>query len=111
MIEHAPKKSLVFMIQVLLEGWGMTHYTEMTDQCLDEELTLNLKSILADESSHHGSGLILFDERDLNREEREYILTSLKSFLQMVQVGPAGTMSRVLEQSHAIRQKTCSSIS
>lgn len=95
MIETAPKNALVFMIQILLEGWGLDHYSTMAQTCLDETLKEDLKSILDDEVVHHGSGVILFKEDHLSKEERECIHQSLISFLQMVQVGPLGVFMRL----------------
>ncbi|ATH07981.1 hypothetical protein BIY24_08460 [Halobacteriovorax marinus] len=96
MIETAPKKSLVFMIQVLLEGWGMDHYNTMAKSCLNESLKEDLSSILADEASHHGSGLILFNESELSREDLEYVRVSLETFFSMVQCGPLSVYSRLI---------------
>ena len=95
MIEKAPKKSLVFMIQILLEGWGLDHYSLMANQCKTDSLKADLKSILDDEVVHHGSGVILFEEEGLSKLEREVIMNSLISFFQMVQVGPVGIMTRL----------------
>ena len=95
MIETAPRKSLVFMIQVLLEGWGLDHYSTMAKECQHDQLTKDLESILADEVLHHGSGVILFDESTLTKLEREYIQKSLVSFFEMVQVGPLSLMTRL----------------
>lgn len=94
-IEVAPKKSLVFMIQVLLEGWGLDHYSTMAKECKNSNLKTDLQSILEDEVVHHGSGVILFDENNLTKEEREFIIQSLISFFQMVQVGPIGILAQL----------------
>ncbi len=95
MIEKAPKKSLVFMIQILLEGWGLDHYSAMADKCQTQSLKEDLKSILDDEVVHHGSGVVLFEESGLTKIEREVIMSSLISFFQMVQVGPLGVITRL----------------
>ncbi len=95
MIETAPKKSLVFMIQVLLEGWGLEHYSSMAKDCKNNELKSDLTSIVRDEVVHHGSGVILFKENGLSKLERDYITKSLISFFQMVQVGPIGLVTRL----------------
>ncbi len=102
MIETAPKKSLVFMIQVLLEGWGMDHYNSMAKSCLNSSLKEDLSSILADEASHHGSGLILFNEESLSLEDRDYIKLSLESFFSMVQCGPLSVFNRVTESVNGL---------
>ena len=98
MIEEAPRKSLVFMIQVLLEGWGLDHYSTMAKECQTQCLTNDLESILEDEVLHHGSGVILFDEKELTKVERDYIQKSLLSFFEMVQVGPLSILTRL--ESH-----------
>jgi rubrerythrin len=95
MIEKAPKRSLVFMIQILLEGWGLDHYSTMANECQTQELKTDLKSILDDEVVHHGSGVILFEENELTKDERKIVMSSLASFFQMVQVGPISIMTRL----------------
>ncbi len=105
MIEKAPKKSLVFMIQILLEGWGLDHYSSMANLCTTDTLKSDLKSILDDEVVHHGSGVILFEEEGLNKIEREVIMNSLVSFFQMVQVGPVGIMTRLESMTGGLNQR------
>ena len=87
-IKTAPKNVLVFLIQVILEGWGIEHYSELARTCQASDLKAALKKIVQDEAGHHGSGLVLFKEEALNASEAELANSLFKSFLSMVQIGP-----------------------
>lgn len=101
-IETQNKNTLVFLIQVLLEGWGLTHYGEMAESCDDLELKLNLESILIDEVGHHGSGVKIFDELALCIDDRKAISDSVQVFFEMVQVGPINLASRLTERTKTL---------
>lgn len=93
MITHGNRAPLLFMIQVVLEGWGIDHYSLMMKSCLSPELKTGLQGILNDEAAHHGSGLSLFDESELSPTDFDYIIETMMQFLTMVRVGPVGVMS------------------
>lgn len=93
MISTAERRPLIFMIQVVLEGWGIQHYAMMSKTCQEPALKACLQQILADEAAHHGSGLSLFEETALSTPERQQILEFMSRFLQMVAIGPATVMS------------------
>jgi rubrerythrin len=88
LIKNAPKEVLVFMIQVVLEGWGLEHYTELAKTCNDPSLQKTLKKIVQDEAGHHGAGMILFKESQLSAQQTQMITQALRVFLNMVRVGP-----------------------
>ncbi len=87
-IKTAPKNVLVFLIQVILEGWGIEHYSELAKTCKASDLKAALKKIVQDEAGHHGSGLVLFKEEALSEDELRLANTLFQSFLSMVQIGP-----------------------
>lgn len=91
-IATAARRPLIFVIQVVLEGWGIEHYAAMGKACRDDALKAVLREILSDEAAHHGSGLALFNEADLSRAERDYILEVMQVFLGMVRIGPVGVL-------------------
>jgi len=93
--EEGDRDSLVFIIQVVLEGWGLTHYRSLAQGCQSEVFTEVLKSILRDEARHHGSGVILCRDRGLPDSSREYVNQILTTFLYMVQRGPQSVLSAV----------------
>lgn len=95
LIEEGDRESLVFIIQVVLEGWGLTHYRSLAHGCQSEEFTEVLKGILRDEARHHGSGVILCRDRGLPDSSRDYVNQILSTFLYMVQLGPQSVLSAV----------------
>lgn len=93
LIEHGDKPTLTFLIQVVLEGWGLTHYRNLADRCTHPVLAGVLRGILEDEARHHGSGKVLFEERGLPASSTEYVGEVLARFLQMVRMGPQGVLA------------------
>ena len=87
-IRSAERRPLIFIIQVILEGWGLDHYGLMKKTCQNPDLQNYLQRILQDEAAHHGSGLSLFQEQDLTPSEFDYIQEMLVQFLNMVRIGP-----------------------
>ncbi len=94
-IEEAPKEVLVFIIQVLLEGWGIKHYQSMKDTCNHSDLKNSLQFIINDEVAHHGSGVLLFKEDNLSDSSRDMICSIITDFLNMVRVGPVSILNTI----------------
>ena len=94
-LEQAPE-SLVFLIQVFLEGWGLHRYGELQRACQHEGMRAVLGQILRDEARHHGSGVLLAQERKLlatmATDQRAALVETLHAFLSMVRVGPQGVL-------------------
>jgi len=95
LIEDGDRDSLVFTIQIVLEGWGLSHYRRMATSCRSKPLEEALHRIVRDEARHHGSGVVLFDEERLSPASRAYIEETLLRFLGMVRVGPQGLATAV----------------
>lgn len=91
-IRSAERRPLIFIIQVILEGWGLDHYGLMKKTCQSKDLQTYLQRILQDEAAHHGSGLSLFNEADLTTAEFDYIQQMLVHFLNMVRIGPVSVL-------------------
>ncbi len=89
-------ESLVFLIQVFLEGWGIQRYTELMRNCRNPRLREQLGMILQDEARHHGSGVVLNREgkllENLSPGARIDLLDTLQKFLGMVRCGPLATL-------------------
>lgn len=92
LIDRGEKPTLLFTIQVILEGWGLTHYRKLADNCQNDALQSMLKMILRDEASHHGSGLILADDQAWTAATRAEVTETLTHFLNMVRCGPLGVL-------------------
>jgi rubrerythrin len=86
-IENASRECSIFVIQVVLEGWGLTHYGDLARACRSEGLRQTLHAIVKDEARHHGSGVAMASGRRSARAKEE-ILEVLSRFLPMVQAGP-----------------------
>lgn len=87
--------TLVYLVQVILEGWGISHYHSLMSDCLDDDLRRVFETILKDEARHHGSGLVLFSERQSSAPQVGTITSNLARFFRLVQVGPQAVVSAI----------------
>jgi hypothetical protein len=92
-IECGDRAALQFVIQVVLEGWGLAHYRALRDACTHPVLHDRFDAILHDEAAHHGSGRVLFAESKVGDATLDRIEQALASMLEMVRVGPVGVLS------------------
>jgi len=97
-IEDGSKAPLTCLIQVLLEGWGINHYLSIAQDCQNGGLKTYLQKILKDESLHHGSGLMLWNQLSLNSREEHFTIEMLARLFEMVQTGPQMIVTNI-EQS------------
>lgn len=103
-IEAGERDTLVFVIQVVLEGWGITHYGDIARACKSDGLRRALLEIVKDEARHHGSGLQLFASRPCAPRAKDEIVEVLVRFLAMVQAGPQGVLSAIARVSGDLTQ-------
>ncbi len=80
LIEGADRSTLQLIVQVVLEGWGLSHYRALRDGCTHAPLREVLASILADEAAHHASGVILLDGRALEGDAEAQIYAAMARF-------------------------------
>lgn len=90
LVEEGDRASLQLIVQVVLEGWGLDHYRGLRDACDSHPLRVALSVILADEATHHGSGVAFAREGAMSAAARDYATDVMVRFLAMVQVGPVG---------------------
>jgi rubrerythrin len=93
LIESAPPHLLVFLVQIILEGWGLDHYRRMSNECSDFELKGIFADILKDEALHHRSGQVLFDSTLWSKSDFELVRKSLQWYTEMVRVGPLAAVA------------------
>jgi hypothetical protein len=96
-IEGGGKSSLTYLIQVVLEGWGLAHYQSMAHGCKNASLSQALHNILKDEALHHGSGVALLDRQSIPKTDKEFITEMLFRLLHMVQIGPQAVASAICQ--------------
>lgn len=97
LVEGQDKAVLLFVIQVVLEGWGLSHYRSLAKDCRNSALGSLFTSFLQAESRHHGTGLLLFEQTVVSSASRSAIGEVLMLFLQMVQVGPQGVVEAIAQ--------------
>lgn len=97
MIETGDKACLTYVIQVLLEGFGLTHYKHLTAHCLEPTLVTTLNSILKDEAQHYRSGVALYDPKRLTEAQRAWVERAIAKFINYINHGPIRTLNSVLE--------------
>lgn len=106
LIETAPKNVLTFIIQVVLEGWGIEHYNNLAKTCNSDDLKKSLNKIVQDEASHHGSGLLLFKEADLSKEELQMAVSAFETFLNMIKIGPFSVFQAVYQANNNLKNES-----
>ena len=82
------KLVLTYILQVILEGWGIHHYHELAQDCRTEELKLVFERILRDEARHHGSGVVIFNATEVPVAALNRVSDILLQFFRLVQCGP-----------------------
>ncbi|MBD2093853.1 ferritin-like domain-containing protein [Trichocoleus sp. FACHB-591] len=97
LLETGDKAILLFIIQVVLEGWGLSHYRSLAKGCCYLELGQLFEQFLQAEARHHGSGLMLFNQTSLAEPSQSAIVEALTLFLQMVQVGPQRVLAAIAQ--------------
>lgn len=88
LLETADRPVLLFVIQVVLEGWGLSHYRHLSKACRHRGLAELFHSFLEAEARHHGTGVMLFNRATLSSTSCAAIVDTLASFLEIVRVGP-----------------------
>jgi hypothetical protein len=97
LIEEYPPRLLVYLVQVILEGWGLDHYNRLAKSCSHPDLAAIFASILKDEALHHRSGVVLFDACQLSSRDLSMIEDALQQYTMMVRVGPQSALAIVNE--------------
>lgn len=91
LIEEGDRSTLIFVIQVVLEGWGLSWYRELATHTRDPGLADAFEAVLRDEARHHGAGLALCP----GAPPGEAAVEVLSAFLGMVRAGPVALAGHV----------------
>ncbi|CAN1209532.1 Ferritin-like domain-containing protein [Tumidithrix helvetica PCC 7403] len=94
-VNGADKAVLLFVVQVVLEGWGIGHYRQLAKTCGDRRLSDLFSSFLHAEARHHSTGFTLFDRMARSTASHAAIADVLATFLRMVQVGPQSVVGAI----------------
>lgn len=96
--ECGDRSVLLFVIQIVLEGWGLSHYRSLAKHAQIPVLSALLLGLLQEESRHHAAGVTLFQATSATPTAQATMTEILVRFLQMVQVGPQAVV-RAIEQT------------
>ena len=94
-LQNEDKPVLTCIVQVVLEGWGISHYHALMRNCLDGDLRATFEKIIKDEARHHASGVILFNEQQPTANQQTAIIDTLRRLLLMVQIGPQAVVAQI----------------
>ena len=87
-VHNGSFSALIFIAQVLLEGWGLSHYMSLLKNSQCPQLSHLLRLILNDEAVHHGSGIVMSQKHPLEGESLDMVKDILVRFFSMVAAGP-----------------------
>jgi hypothetical protein len=93
--ESSDKTVLLFVLQVVLEGWGLSHYRRLAKECRHPELAEIFSGFLEAESRHHSTGNALFKQISVASSSQATIIDILAQFLFMVQMGPQNVLAGI----------------
>lgn len=96
-IDTGRRPTLAFLVQIVLEGWGVVHYRRLTRAAVDPALRATLASIVKDEALHHGGGLAALGRDGLAPADRRAAEAVLVPLLSMVRAGPQRVVARLDE--------------
>lgn len=92
-VAQSTPQPLAYLMQVVLEGFGIVHYDSLAANCNDPALATTLRHMAEDEALHHAAGLAAFRAERLGRAEREFLLDASYAFLQMIRSGPQAVVA------------------
>lgn len=96
-VEGTDKTVLLFVLQVVLEGWGLSHYRRLAKGCREQNLAEIFSSFLDAEARHHATGSLLFEKILISKLSQELMIELLAKFLMMVQVGPQNVLTAIAQ--------------
>lgn len=95
LIEEASPSVLVYLVQVLLEGWGLDHYNRLAAGCQYPPLAQIFTAILKDEALHHKSGGILLKPAEWQARDWRQVREALRLYTKLVQIGPLSVIAEI----------------
>jgi tRNA isopentenyl-2-thiomethyl-A-37 hydroxylase MiaE len=93
-VETGDRATLVLLVQVVLEGWGLDHYRRLAQHCQNPALAPVFRGVLVDEARHHGSGVHLASRCRFDAAS-EPVVAALRSLCALVGVGPWSVITAI----------------
>jgi hypothetical protein len=91
--EAGNPQPLAYLLQVVLEGFGIGHYGTLSAHCRDAGLAATFANMQQDEALHHAGGLAAFRPDRLTASDRRFLEDATYAFLQMIRCGPQSVVA------------------
>lgn len=88
LVHNGTRQPLAFLLQVVLEGYGIGHYAGLAGRCADAALAQTLRAMAQDEAVHHAAGLAAFCVGELTSQERRYLADGALALVDWMRSGP-----------------------
>ena len=88
LVDAGSPPALVYLLQVVLEGFGIAHYARLAAEARDPALAATLRRMARDEGLHHAGGLAAFSVARLTDADRVFLAEASFEFLEMIRNGP-----------------------
>ena len=86
-IEELEPQKLLYLVQIILEGWGQNHYLKLSKSCLNQEFKSDLQKILKDEALHTLAGKTLLKPKSFSIEQTTDLIDKLSAYASMIRKG------------------------
>lgn len=105
LVQSGSPQPLTFLLQVVLEGFGIVHYSGLASACRDTSLAAVLNRMAKDEAMHHAAGRAAFCAERLNALDRRFLAEGAYAFLEMIRNGPQAVVA-ALDRAVGVGDKT-----
>lgn len=93
LVEQASRPTLLAIIAVVLEGWGLLHYRDLAAGSESAHFREVIRQIAVDEARHHGAGKLLLAERGLDPADIPAATEFLAGVVDAIRVGPQALLA------------------
>lgn len=87
-INECDTNTLYYLVQTIIEGWGVANYTMLAKHCRSVGLQGVLREIMEDEMLHHKTGQVLFEANKVDSVTAMQIQDRLRAYAETLRVGP-----------------------
>jgi rubrerythrin len=91
-LRNGDPQPLAYLLQIVLEGFGIVHYSQLAQRCHDPALAATLERMSQDEALHHAGGLAVFHPERMNAAARDFLADASFQFLEMIRCGPQSVL-------------------
>lgn len=84
-VEKEDKSVMLFIFQVVFKGWLVSHYQNLANHCLNQNLAQTLTNIVPEESRQHIMGITLSKEINFSHHHQRIIIEVLTQLLEIMQ--------------------------